>query len=1354
MVGFHHDRYTCPLRILLTVLILLILSVSLTPYAFPVAAVGDLDFGDAPEPYPTLLVNNGAFHFQSLPIYFGTSVDPEPDGLPEPAALGDDKLNLDDEDGVQFTTPIVPGQTMSVTVDSFNGTAVLAFISAWVDFNCDGDWADPGEQILTDVPAPPVPSSQSLDIKVPEEALPGPSYARFRISSHPGLPYEGPAEDGEVEDYLVEIEESELDWGDAPDPPYCTLAAKNGACHLIDPTTYLGWSIDAEADGQPSAAADGDDVLDGNDDEDGVAFVTQLVPGMPAQVDVTFTFGSSTYVGYLAIWADFDGNGSFSDPGDIFLPETVVGPGLLGTHTFSFFASVPASAVTGSTYVRVRFCDTPTVPCDGFYWYGEVEDYEVTLEGLDWGDAPDPSYPTLAANNGACHNIVPGMYLGATVDNDSDGQPNATATGDDLDASIDDEDGVVFTSPILPGVLATLDVTASAGGCLDAWVDFNDDGDWADAGEQVFASEPLVGGSNGLKFVVPVGAAAGQSTFARFRYSSTGSLSYVGLAGNGEVEDYLVEIGELDWGDAPDPSYPTLAASNGACHNIVPGFCLGAIIDTESDGQPYVGAAGDDIATSDDEDGVVFTTPLIIGPCSVDVTVTGNGGYVNAWIDFNRDGDWNDPGEHCLASIGPLPGGTHTLLFNTPSATTGPTYARFRLSTVNTTTPEGLAPDGEVEDYIVMLQPDGEEFDFGDAPDPTYPTLSASNGACHVLSSLYLGATVDPETDGQQESSGFFYSVGDDWAGTDDEDGVVFLNEAFIGDLLQTEVTVTSSGYLDVWADFDRDGQWATGEHFIDSLLLGAGTHPVSFVAPPTAAPGGTYVRFRISDQTTTECDGYGGPGEVEDYLIVLKNGPSDSTDWGDAPSSYRTDGEGDGAYHCDTYGEWMGNLWDSELTGTPSDGADSDDFGGSDDEDGISFDTSLIPGQNATITCSLVVNRTQLDAWIDFNSDGDWADAGEQIFVSRAMLFGANSLMFPVPVNAVPGATYARFRSSPAGNLKSYRYACGGEVEDYMVSIVDLDWGDAPDPSYPTLAANNGASHIVVPGMYLGTAIDKDSDGQPDASATGDDLDTDGDDEDGVVFATPLVPWYQAELNVTASLPGYLDAWVDFNDDGDWADAGEKVFHSQPLVAGIQRLSFTVPNDADIIDFTFARFRYSSTGGLSYTGGADDGEVEDYKVDAPVSVDIDLQTGWNMVSVPLFLPPDGDDLIDVFPSAVAVYTWDPTLKSYIVPDYIDFKRAYWVAVISNETVTLRGAPITGWNDWLTTGWNMVGSVCGNPVAVGALIDDPSGSILDSAIYCWNPTGKCYDCSSHIHEGMGHWVATTQNCSLTMCAPV
>ncbi|MEM9556249.1 MAG: IPTL-CTERM sorting domain-containing protein [Acidobacteriota bacterium] len=157
---------------------------------------------------------------------------------------------------------------------------------------------------------------------------------------------------------------------------------------------------------------------------------------------------------------------------------------------------------------------------------------------VDLGDAPDPTLPTLLASGGAYHTISP-LFLGAAVDDEIDGQPDATATGDDIGGS-DDEDGVVFTSGLVAGGLATVEVTASAAGLLDAWIDFDQNGAWAGS-EQVFASQALAAGLNSLSFTVPGGASAG-GTFARFRLSTAGGLSPGGGAADGEVEDYAVTI--------------------------------------------------------------------------------------------------------------------------------------------------------------------------------------------------------------------------------------------------------------------------------------------------------------------------------------------------------------------------------------------------------------------------------------------------------------------------------------------------------------------------------------------------------------------------------------------------------------------------------------------------------------------------------------------------------------------------------------------------------------------------------------------------------------------------------------------
>jgi len=165
-------------------------------------------------------------------------------------------------------------------------------------------------------------------------------------------------------------------------------------------------------------------------------------------------------------------------------------------------------------------------------------------------------------------------------------------------------------------------------------------------------------------------------------------------------------------------------------------------------------------------------------------------------------------------------------------------------------------------------------------------------------------------------------------------------------------------------------------------------------------------------------------------------------------------------------------------------------------------------------------------------------------------------------------------------------------------VQVEDFDFGDAPQAPYLTTLSANGARHLVPssPQMYLGAGVDVDLDGQPNATATGDDNDG-NDDEDGVTFTSQLVPGQTANVKISASKTGRLDAWVDFDGNGKWIDAGDKIFSSQLLSAGLNSLSFSVPSTATLGITTFARFRFSTAGGLNYYGSAPDGEVEDYSV-------------------------------------------------------------------------------------------------------------------------------------------------------------
>lgn len=104
-----------------------------------------------------------------------------------------------------------------------------------------------------------------------------------------------------------------------------------------------------------------------------------------------------------------------------------------------------------------------------------------------------------------------------------------------------DDDGVRFDGVLTPGATVPITVFASRDGYLDGWLDLNGDGDWNDQFEQIFRSVPVHAGANALTFTIPSATGPG-ITFARFRFGSEGGLAPTGLAIDGEVEDYRVEI--------------------------------------------------------------------------------------------------------------------------------------------------------------------------------------------------------------------------------------------------------------------------------------------------------------------------------------------------------------------------------------------------------------------------------------------------------------------------------------------------------------------------------------------------------------------------------------------------------------------------------------------------------------------------------------------------------------------------------------------------------------------------------------------------------------------------------------------
>ncbi|MBX3437403.1 MAG: hypothetical protein KF861_07940, partial [Planctomycetaceae bacterium] len=198
-------------------------------------------------------------------------------------------------------------------------------------------------------------------------------------------------------------------------------------------------------------------------------------------------------------------------------------------------------------------------------------------------------------------------------------------------------------------------------------------------------------------------------------------------------------------------------------------------------------------------------------------------------------------------------------------------------------------------------------------------------------------------------------------------------------------------------------------------------------------------------------------------------------------------------------------------------------------------------------------------------------------------------------------GAAYRTGDADGDGLVNFNDYFSVRTAFDAVLAPVTFDFGDAPTAaqsglaaSYPTTLAANGAQHVVTGNtLRLGTTRDTENNGQPTAAANGD-----GADEDGIVMGD-LALGTTVGVVVTANgvtTTAFLNAWIDFNRDGDWDDPGEQVFIDQPIVNGTNHLAIVVPSFAHE-GMTFARFRLTQTVGYFYVGLAPDGEVEDYQL-------------------------------------------------------------------------------------------------------------------------------------------------------------
>lgn len=94
---------------------------------------------------------------------------------------------------------------------------------------------------------------------------------------------------------------------------------------------------------------------------------------------------------------------------------------------------------------------------------------------------------------------------------------------------------------------------------------------------------------------------------------------------------------------------------------------------------------------------------------------------------------------------------------------------------------------------------------------------------------------------------------------------------------------------------------------------------------------------------------------------------------------------------------------------------------------------------------------------------------------------------------------------------------------------------------------------------------------------------------------------------------------------------------------------------------------------------------------DGVISFDLDLPSGWTMISLPVV--PEKAILNDLFPKAVVVYRFE-TDKGYVRvnrSNKLEFGRGYWILLNTPQSYIIKGTVKTDYTIPVENGWYMIG---------------------------------------------------------------